>query len=319
MNQPRHTSDPLLQRYHEANALDPARPDPALRERVLARAREQAALNTQVPAAPPRREAANDRLWTLRALGSLAVLGLVGLLALQFDRSPPEEREVALGTAPLRAPMNTPEAAPAAPAVAPAMAPPAATSAAPPASPPPAPTSAPPTRPPAAKAAPPAHADRARQQQPALPPASPAPAPAPSADVAAETPPAETATGRVEAPASLSEAAPPAAARAPAPAAAEKNTPTPMMRSRPAARMAAPMAAPVDPSSGADALGRTPLMLAAAKGDAAMVERLLAAGADRSQTDHRGWTAADHARHAGHEALAQRLAPPVPPAAHSER
>ena len=111
MNEPRQTNghDPLLQRYHEANALDPARPDPALRERVLAQAREQAALNARAPAVPPRPEAANDRIWTLRALGSLAVLGLVGLLALQFDRSPPEEREVALGNAnraPLRAPQG---------------------------------------------------------------------------------------------------------------------------------------------------------------------------------------------------------------------
>ena len=313
MNQPRHPNghDPLLQRYHEANALDPARPDPVLRERVLARAREQAALNARLPAAPPRPEAANDRVWTLRALGSLAVLGLVGLLALQFDRSPPEEREVALGTAPVRVPMDAPEAAPAAPAVAPAMAPPADASVAS--------SEAPPAPPPVAKAAPPATNDRARQQPPSPP--TPAPAasapPAPSADVAAETPPAEAATGRVEAPASLSEAAPPAAAQAPA--AAETSTPTPMMRSRPAARMAAPMTTPVDPSSETDALGRTPLMLAAARGDTALVERLLAAGADRSQTDHRGWTAADHARHAGHQALAQRLAPPVPPASDGPR
>jgi ankyrin repeat protein len=92
-----------------------------------------------------------------------------------------------------------------------------------------------------------------------------------------------------------------------------------MMRSRPAARMAAPMASPTSPDPGADALGQTPLMRAAARGDAELVERLLAAGADRSQTDHRGWTAADHARHAGHEALAQRLTPPAPPAADGQR
>jgi hypothetical protein len=317
MNQPRHPNDhdPLLQRYHEANALDPSRPDPSLRERVLARAREQAALNARAPAAPPRPEAANDRLWTLRALGSLAVLGLVGLLALQFDRSPPEDREVALGTAPVRAPVNGPETAPPA---APAIAPPAASSATPSTAEP----SASPAAPPVAKAAPPATADRARLQPlkpPAPAPAMPTPAPAPTAERASEAPPAEATTGRAEAPASLNDAAPPPAAQAPAPAAAQKSMPAPMMRSRPAARMAAPMASPTSPDPGADALGQTPLMRAAARGDAELVERLLAAGADRSQTDHRGWTAADHARHAGHEALAQRLTPPAPPAADGQR
>lgn len=147
-----------------------------------------------------------------------------------------------------------------------------------------------------------------------------APAPTPATDRAVDAPPAEVTTGRAEAPASLSEVAPPAAAPPPAPAAtADNSPPTPMLRSRPAARMAAPTAAPIDPSSETDALGRTPLMRAAAQGDAPLVERLLAAGADRSRTDQRGWTAADHARHAGHEALARRLAPPVPPSADGTR
>ena len=108
-----HPDDRLLQRYQEANTLDTARPDPALRERVLAQARAQAALNAQAPAIPRIGKAANDSVWTLRALGSLAVLGLVGLLALQFDRGTPEEREAAFGTAP-RAPVVAPPSPPAA-------------------------------------------------------------------------------------------------------------------------------------------------------------------------------------------------------------
>lgn len=91
--------DALLKRYHEANALDDARPSPMLRDRVLAQARAAAGRPAQ-GTAPTRAAAANDSAWKLRALGGLAVFGLVGLLALQFDRGTPEEREVAFGQAP---------------------------------------------------------------------------------------------------------------------------------------------------------------------------------------------------------------------------
>lgn len=48
-------------------------------------------------------------------------------------------------------------------------------------------------------------------------------------------------------------------------------------------------------------------MLAARRGDAALVQTLLNAGADRARTDRGGRTAADHARDSGHDALARRL------------
>nr|MCU0927506.1 hypothetical protein [Hydrogenophaga sp.] len=105
--------DALLQRYHEANALDSARPSPALRERVLAQARAVAAQAAQDTTTPTRPAAANDSAWKLRALGSLAVFGLVGLLALQFDRGTPEEREVAFGQAPRPSAPTAPAAPPA--------------------------------------------------------------------------------------------------------------------------------------------------------------------------------------------------------------
>ena len=88
------TDDSLLQRYREANDIDTARPSPALRETVLARARAAA----QSARAPDReRPAANDAAWRWRALGGLAVLGLATLVVLEFDRGPRQEREVALG------------------------------------------------------------------------------------------------------------------------------------------------------------------------------------------------------------------------------
>ena len=92
--------DRLLRRYHEANALDDARPGPALREAVLAHARSVAAAQKDGASSKGRQPASNDPSWTLRALGSLAVLGLVGLLVLQFDRGSPEEREAAFGAPP---------------------------------------------------------------------------------------------------------------------------------------------------------------------------------------------------------------------------
>lgn len=51
----------------------------------------------------------------------------------------------------------------------------------------------------------------------------------------------------------------------------------------------------------------TPLMAAAAAGRTEVVELLLEAGADPSRRDPAGRTAADHARAAGHDALAERL------------
>ena len=53
--------------------------------------------------------------------------------------------------------------------------------------------------------------------------------------------------------------------------------------------------------------GVTPMMVAAASGDAAAVERLLLHGADPARRDARGRTAAAHARAAGHPHLAARL------------
>jgi ankyrin repeat protein len=55
--------------------------------------------------------------------------------------------------------------------------------------------------------------------------------------------------------------------------------------------------------------GSTPLMAAAQHGDAALVDLLIAAGTDVAPRDQHGRSAADHARDAGHIALAEKLAP----------
>ncbi|MEX1167040.1 MAG: ankyrin repeat domain-containing protein, partial [Hydrogenophaga sp.] len=86
--------------YLEANAHDPLRPNPSLREAVLTHAKTH---QPTAEAVGSPRAAANDSHWKIRALGSLAVMGLVGLLAMQFDHSTPAEQETAFGRPDLRA------------------------------------------------------------------------------------------------------------------------------------------------------------------------------------------------------------------------
>ena len=127
----REATDELVRRYHEASAQDPARPSPALRETVLAQARAAAARSAsstgdaesspdktpewiannnpltpgsdQKSSKSPKqatnngRHAANDSSWRLRAVASVAVLGLATLLFLQFERGTPDERELTSG------------------------------------------------------------------------------------------------------------------------------------------------------------------------------------------------------------------------------
>jgi hypothetical protein len=61
-----------------------------------------------------------------------------------------------------------------------------------------------------------------------------------------------------------------------------------------------------DGPPGADG-GVTPLMAAAAAGHEAVVEALLARGADAAKRDAKGRRAAAHARSGGHAGLAKRL------------
>ena len=141
--------DDLLARYREANALENAAPKPALRAAVLAQARALAdqraaaavgdaaapekVADNQTPASPqagfppplsPRArnaEAANDRRWLIASAASVAVLAVVGLLALQFDhgnnRPQPQQdlalqRPIAPAPATAAAPAPLPETAP---------------------------------------------------------------------------------------------------------------------------------------------------------------------------------------------------------------
>ena len=127
MNTPH--QDPLIARYHEANAVLGQQPPAQLRAAVLAFAQEQAQARqaTQLTAPDahmPPREAANEPRWLLRALGSLAMVGVIGWVVTHFDtrdetqlaQAPAAaEAEVALArAAPTSASANPPQAADAA-------------------------------------------------------------------------------------------------------------------------------------------------------------------------------------------------------------
>ncbi|MEZ5608682.1 MAG: ankyrin repeat domain-containing protein [Burkholderiaceae bacterium] len=295
------TSDALVQRYHEAGALDGAAPGPALRAAVLAQAgavaRECAAQppHPQTPAHPatdgahadaaageldfsagplaptPPVEAANDRRWAAPAVASLAVLGLAALLALQFERGA-DPRHAPDALAPPQAESSAGAAAPSPPA------PPVAAQAD--------------AMPPSARRAPAPAAAREHARPHAEPaqaaPTAPSPALSPTQrNSGAPWPPT--------APGAAPHAAPNASAKAATPPA-----PAP----RPLDAVADEAARPVD---AVDPDGRTALMRAAARGDAAQVQRLLDAGADPRRTDPQGHSAADYARRAGHVTLARLL------------
>ena len=342
--------DPLLDRYREANALDPARPGPALRENVLAHARAVAA--SRIDKAPPEtRSAANDSVWSWWAVASLAMVGLVGLLVLQFDRGTPEEKQAAFGTAVQRpAPPASAPVTPAAPAAG-TVPEQEATSGL-------APLRPPVVQAPARSGAEPAAVDSARSaskmasaQEPEaalVPSAPPAPA-APSVSTAPVAPPAPMAAAKpapmakaAEAPAVMAPASPapapipaPALAPPPAPALAEGSSAGAAAPRSPAPGLArerrennaadAVATTPVYPLHTAVAAGdaaavrqwlarganpnqrdakeQTPLMLAADRGDGAIVRLLVDAGADRRLRDPQGLSAADHAERAGHPEL----------------
>ncbi|MGA8514456.1 MAG: ankyrin repeat domain-containing protein [Burkholderiaceae bacterium] len=336
-------SDALLARYHAAQAaLDahcataadsaavPNAPSASTRARILAHA-AQRAHTPAIASAPPhttknvainvhttgtmgrfdsKNSAANDGQWKIRALASVAVLGLTGLLFLQWDRGTPQEKEVAFS-------MERP-----APAAYPAPAPPtpsAETTAAPnqdasvPATPTPV---APP--PPVAPAAPPAHSaapkpkptepPRSNAQAPVRPPiaeavataAVQAPKPTPAPVVIAEVAPrAEAAPASTATPAPLPVV--PVVPDAPTPAMAAAAPATVPIATGQAARARAPLSLP-DSLSADKALGAAPaaaqadasaasarlmspnlaLFAAIREGDAASLQIALARGADKN-------------------------------------
>ncbi|MDO5653964.1 MAG: hypothetical protein Q4G39_07655, partial [Brachymonas sp.] len=98
--------DELVALYQQATQWEGAEPGEGLRARVLAAARQAAEGSSAEGVLLPAQhdvdaagqgttQAANDARWKIRALGSLAVLGLVGLLAYRFMPNTPGYAELA--------------------------------------------------------------------------------------------------------------------------------------------------------------------------------------------------------------------------------
>ena len=322
-------SDELLARYREASAADPRVPAQRVRVAVRAHAQMVADAGQQTgPAVTPHRiqppPAANESRWKMSALASVAVLGLAGLLVLQFEHGSPEQKDVALGVPAARqeppqpAPQKQTRVAAANPA--------------------------------AGRAEPPLAA------APAIPePSRSTKAAAPAADADLARAPrvfpgtSSTKQSAVAAPpivADANSAAAPVEARAPAASGTESNRPPrtvtlagaqekgdnqspALLRSL---RERAPAAASPSPSAGLhaaarngdlaqvdrllaqgaslnapDAAGRTPLILATMQGHVDVVRHLLAAGANPALLDREGLDALQHARRQGLKQIGQLL------------
>jgi hypothetical protein len=270
-----------------------------------------------------KKSATNDSQWKIRALASVAVLGLAGLLFMQWDRGTPDEKEVAFNmerTAPAaKSPVPAPLPAPSAPSPAAhsaavvdapvvtaarvAPAPSVAETAAPPSKPAPTRRQAPASPPTTAPIAQPNEATTAAA---ALPPALPSPAPAPVATAPA---------ARAVAPA----AAPLAAARA---AGAAKsldsaaNVPQAASAESAPARLMSPNAALFSAIREADAAslqlalsrgadknaksnGTPAISLCVQSNQPALVRQLAAAGADLNAPDAQGKAPLAHAQAKG--------------------
>ncbi|MDO9359470.1 MAG: ankyrin repeat domain-containing protein [Polaromonas sp.] len=308
-------NDDLLQRYHEASAQDDARPSAHVRDAVRAHAEMMARQhNAHTAPAATSTPAANQPRWKLSLLASIALAGLTGLLVVQFDRGTPEEQEAAYGRpAPSAAPPpvvqeSAPPAAPAAPRPAPArqsaQAPQKATADA--RSPAPA-TAREATRnaplPATQEAAslPAANTAAAPEPSPAVPPPAAfpaAPRPAPAAPSAAfRMPQQQQDNAGLQAPRARAESA---AARDPSAALHDAARAGRLTQLEGLLREGAPINAP-------DAAGRTALVLAVINGHAAMVQRLMALGANPALVDKEGFNALQHARRLGLGGIAAML------------
>ncbi|MES2955028.1 MAG: ankyrin repeat domain-containing protein [Pseudomonadota bacterium] len=320
MNRP-DDNDALIRRYREAGAQDERRPSPHVREAVRAHA-EMILASKRNSLAPPPAPAANQSRWKLSMLASIALAGLTGLLVLQFDRGTEHEQETALGR-PAPAPVpSSPATAPPAPAVADAAGARSEAPAARPAAPAPLPKAAvQPARPgPDVGMPAPAAASPPRPADPEPPAAPQAPAPARERAAEAARDQASEKAMVPAAPQAMARSAAAPALRRPAPAAQQESLAGQAPRSAAALAAALHQAARAGQlaevetllQQGAtlnvpDSAGRTSLVLAVIHGHSALVQRLLALGANPALVDRDGLDALQHARRLGRDDMVRLI------------
>lgn len=318
--------DELIKRYREASQHDDARPGAHVRGAVRAHAQLLAAVHaspTAIPVSTAARPAANAARWKISALASVALVGLTGLLVLQFERGTPEDKEVVYGRQ--HAEVTTADVPPAQEPAGSTVATPAAGDGA-------APITHPGKKPspaanklqsmaktaPSAKLAPQAGSTAQPGQADASSLSAPLPPAVPAAEMRQQA--AAQAAQRV---AQESQAAPDKrhasrADAAPSPEAvpsSNANTAPPSMQEsalRKAAQAGQVLRVESLASQGVwldspDRTGRTALMLAAMNGQASVVQTLLALGANPALVDSDGFSAAHHARRAGHTRIGELI------------
>lgn len=331
--------DALTERYREASAQDTRRPGTHVRDAVRAHAQMVIAAskaqgaNAAAGTAQTQAPAANQSGWKISALASLALVGLTGLLVLQFDRGTDDEKDLVFGQPSASAPPSVPSTpAPEAPATPQAPQPKVSAKAQTAESPPTPALKAPaksatekPAAPPAAheQAAAKAQAETAQALGGAAPssvasPPAPPPAPSPAiaqdnARVSRSARMADAATG-AQAPAPAMAAPPAAIAAAPAHSLRAEAAGSPGLASalQQSARTGdlqqlERLLLQGAPLNAADPMGRTPLILAVMQGHTAAVQRLLAAGANTALIDQDGLNALQHARRLGFDGIAHLI------------
>lgn len=278
--------DELLRRYREASEQESARPSAQVRSAVRAHAQRLAATTAAVPATT--RAAANEARWKMSALATVAVVGLVGLLMLQFERETLEEQGIAMGQRPAEVPAPAAEQPPT-----------------------PAPESRTTRSAPAALPAPLPDNARAPAHPPATPPAAHSTLAKAIAEPSVPRPPPSTSAAPFLLPQPHAHMAKRSAAQDSVMAEIRLGTPLPHALHE-AARAGSTLqvesiirqGTPVDTP---DSEGRTALMLAAMNGHAATVGKLLALGASTTLVGGDGLSAAQLARQMGHLQLADQI------------